>query len=93
MQGFGDLHSRHEKPLKAVHSVKTIPFPEKPFDLGRGMPTEKEQRVGYKKFHLVALFNDGSKGINAVTHVGVTANKIDTCEGSEICIFKHGAPP
>ena len=57
------------------------------------MPTEKKQGVGNEEIHLVFLLDYCSKGINAVPHVGVTANDIDSGKSTGISILKHGAPP
>ena len=57
------------------------------------MTTEKEQGVWDEEIHLVFLFNDGGERIYTVSHVGVTADDVDTGKGVWISIFKHGAPP
>ena len=57
------------------------------------MSAEQKERVGNKEIHLILLFDDGSKGINTVPHVGVPAYDVDTGEGTGIGILKHDAPP
>ena len=37
------------------------------------MSAEQKECVGNKEIHLILLFDDGSKGINTVPHVGVPA--------------------
>lgn len=76
-----------------VKQKESVPFPEKTFDPGRGVPAEKKQRVGDKEAHLVSLFDHGGKGIDPVTHVGVTADDVDAGKGVWVSILKHGAPP
>ena len=57
------------------------------------MAAEKEQGVGNEEIHLVFLLDYCSKGINAVPHVGVATNDIDSGKSTGISILKHGAPP
>jgi len=57
------------------------------------MSAEQKECVGNKEIHLILLFDDGSKGINTVSHVGVPAYDVDTGEGTGIGILKHDAPP
>ena len=57
------------------------------------MPAEQKERVGNKEVHLVFLFNDGSQGIDSISHIGVTAYDVNTGEGTGIGILKHDAPP
>ena len=60
----------------------------------RNTPATKEkQGVWNKEGQMIPCFNDSSKGIDAVAHIRVTADYIDTREGGRIRILKHGAEP
>ena len=76
-----------------VQQKKSVSLPEETFDLGGGVSTEQKQCVGNKKIHLVALLDNGGKGIDTVTHVGISADKVDSGKRSKVSVFKHGAPP
>ena len=64
---------------------------EKVPDMER-LPKEK-QGVWNKEGQMIPCFNDSSKGIDAVAHIRVTADYIDSREGGRIRILKHGAEP
>lgn len=72
---------------------ESVPFPEEPFDLGSTSATEEKQGVWNKEGQVIPCFNDSSKGINAVAHIRVATDYIDSGEGRRIRILKHDAEP
>ncbi len=77
-----------------IQEQKTVSFPEKPFDLpAGGFAAEQEECVGDEDIHLVFPFDDGCQGIDSVTKIRVTADKIHRRKGIEIGILKHDVPP
>ena len=72
---------------------ESVPLPEEPFDLGSTPAAEEKQGVWNKEGQVIPCFNDSSKGIDAVAHIGVAADYIDSGEGGRIRIPKHGAEP
>lgn len=72
---------------------ESVPFPEEPFDPGSTSAAEEKQGVRNKEGQVIPCFNDSSKGIDAVAHIGVATDYIDSGEGRRIRIPKHGAEP
>lgn len=72
---------------------ESVPLPEEPFDPGSTSATEEKQGVRNKEGQVIPGLDDGSKGINAVAHIGVAADYIDGGEGGRIRIPKHGGEP
>ena len=54
---------------------------------------DMERLLWNKEGQMIPCFNDSSKGIDAVAHIRVTADYIDSREGGRIRILKHGAEP
>lgn len=83
MSGFNTL----------VKKKETISFPKEPFYSGSGSAAEKEKGIGNKESDLIALLNNGSKGIDTIAKVSVAANDINTSEHRRVSISKHGGQP
>jgi len=76
-----------------IQKQETITLPQKNFDFCGLSTAEQKQGIWNKKVYFVFTFYDSSKGVDAVAHVGVAANYIDSRKEIKVSIFKHGAPP
>lgn len=72
---------------------ESVSLPDEPFDLGGTPATEEKQGVRNKEGQVIPVLDDSSKGINAITHIRVATDYIDSREGGRIRILKHGGEP
>ncbi len=56
---------------------KNVAFPDQPLNLVRASSTEQEERIRDKQGQMVFGLDEGSKGIDAIAHVGESADHIN----------------